>query len=412
MKYRLLILVLIPILMFFASCIQNSFEEPPEENIPIGEVLTIEDLRQMYVDSIITGPYLSYKFTKDYSVYAVVTMDDKTGNIYKSAFIQDNSGAVNLHMQASGGLYLGDSIRLNLNGCILGDYEGMLQIDSVHVDKNIRKIATHMFRTPKLITIPQINTGLYQAQLVQLEDVQFIESDLGETFADAENLLTLNRTLEDCNGNQLIVRTSGYSSFADQHIPEGKGNIIGILSQFRDEWQLYIRKMDEVELDGLRCGEYIALLEENFDNVVQSENIALNGWTNFGSILWKGVNNGYDTMARVGGTGENTSWLITPELNLDEFQNLKLSFITRAMSLNQSSLEVYISSDYTNGSDPDNATWTEFTNVIIASSANNTNSGDIDLSDYSGNVHIAFKYNCSASGSGTYFLDNVLVFTD
>ncbi|HRW20900.1 MAG TPA: DUF5689 domain-containing protein [Bacteroidales bacterium] len=412
MKYKYLILVLIPILMFLSSCIQNSFEEPPEVTIPVGEALTIGDLRQMYIDSILTGPYITYKFTNDYSVYAVVTMDDKSGNIYKSAFIQDNTGAVNLHMQASGGLYLGDSIRLNLNGCILGDYEGMLQIDSVHVEKNIRKIATHMFRTPKLLTIPQINTGLYQAQLIQLEDVQFIESDLGKTFADGENLLTENRTLEDCNGNQLIVRTSGYSSFASEQIPEGKGEIIGILSQHRDEWQLYIRKMDEVNMDGLRCGEYIAILEENFDNVVQGADIALTDWTNFGSILWKGVNNGYDTMARVGGSGENTSWLITPEFSIEEHPNLKLSFITRAMNLNQSSLKVYISSDFTSGSNPEDATWTEFTNVIIASSTNNTNSGDIDLSDYSGNVHIAFKYNCSATGSGSYFLDNVLVFTD
>ena len=170
--------------------------------------------------------------------------------------------------------------------------------------------------------------------------------------------------------------------------------------------------MDEVNMDGLRCGEYIALLEENFDNVVQGEDIALTDWTNLGSILWKGVNNGYDTMARVGGSGENTSWLITPELNMEEYPNLKLSFITRAMNLNQSSLKVYISSDFTGGSNPEDATWTEFTNVIIASSTNNTNSGDIDLSNYSGNVYIAFKYDCSVSGSGTYFLDNVLVFTD
>lgn len=415
MKYKLFITSIFVVLMILPSCIQDKFDTPDITSIPIGEVLTIDQVRQMYVDSVILGPYATYKFTDDYSIYAVVTMDDKSGNIYKSAFIQDASGAINLHLKSSGGLYEGDSIRLYLKGVILGDYESMLQLDSIDVDKNIVKQATDRDRNPETVTIAQIGAGQHQAKLIKLENVQFVESDLNLTYADAENLLTENRTIEDCEGNQLIVRTSGYSSFADNEIPDGKGSIIGVLSQFRDEWQLYIRTMHEVNMDGLRCGEYISVIEENFDDVVNGEAISLEGWMNIssvGSAFWTGVNNGFDTMARISGNELTTSWLITPELNLNTYPDEKLSFVTRALNLNQANLSVWISTDYDGIGSPESATWVELSDAIIATGSSTTQSGAIDLSSYSGMAYIGFKYTCNTGGAGAIYLDNVVVYTE
>jgi hypothetical protein len=69
-------------------------------------------------------------------------MDDKSGNIYKSAYVQDVSRGINLHLMSSGGLYVGDSIRIKLKGLVLSEYAGMMQIDSVKVVDNIVKLAT------------------------------------------------------------------------------------------------------------------------------------------------------------------------------------------------------------------------------------------------------------------------------
>jgi hypothetical protein len=102
--------------------------------------------------------------------------------------VQDETGAINLHLMSSGGIYQGDSVRLFLNGLILGDYENMLQLDSVHVDENIVKIATDCEITPEEVEIGQIQTGAYQGELIKLTNVQFIEDDIGKTFVDIDLL--------------------------------------------------------------------------------------------------------------------------------------------------------------------------------------------------------------------------------
>jgi hypothetical protein len=39
-------------------------------------------------------------------------------------------------------------------------------------------------------------------------------------------------------------------------------------------------------------------------------------------------------------------------------------------------------------------------------------SGLVDLSEYSGNAYIAFKYNADAGQSGIFYLDDILVYSE
>ena len=147
---------------------------------------------------------------------------------------------------ASGGLYIGDSIRINLNGTVLSDYNGMIQLDSVDVDNNIVKQATQKYIQPSIYTVSQISPAL-QGYLVQLNDVEFISDELGFTYANAISQFAENRTLTDCDGNQILVRTSGYANFAGSVIPDGNGSLIGIVGVFGNDIQLYIRDINEVQ---------------------------------------------------------------------------------------------------------------------------------------------------------------------
>lgn len=230
----------------FAGCVKNEFDEPPVRTIPVGNILTIAELRGMYQGA----PLL---IDEDYSVYATITMDDKSGNIYRASYAQDETAAINIRQLSAGGLYQGDSVRIYLRGTTLSSYSGMLQIDSLDVDRNIIKQRTKVPVEPKVVTIQQINTGNYQAQLVKLENVQFVDYEVGEPFADAPNLRTVNRMLEDCNGNKIIVRTSGYASFAGTPVPEGNGSLVAIVSEFSGTMQLYIRSIGEVVMENQRC---------------------------------------------------------------------------------------------------------------------------------------------------------------
>jgi hypothetical protein len=240
-------LAILPVaLIIFSACVKNEFDEPPIKTIPVGNILTIADLRSMYQGSPL-------KIDEDYSVYATITMDDKSGNIYRASYAQDKTAAINIRQLSAGGLYQGDSVRIYLKGTTISSYNGMLQIDSLDVDRNIIKQKTRVHVEPKVLSIQEINTGDYQAQLVKLENVQFLDYEVGEPFADAPNLVTKNRMLQDCNGNEIIVRTSGYANFADVAVPEGNGSLVAIVSQFNNDMQLFIRSIGEVVMEDNRC---------------------------------------------------------------------------------------------------------------------------------------------------------------
>lgn len=406
------------LLMCLSSCIQKDFDEPPIKEIPEGKILTMEDLRQIYVDSVRNPGVEFYKFVDDYSLFANVTMDEKSGNIYRSSFIQDHTGAINLRLMSPGGLYLGDSVRVYLKGTNISAYREMLQLDSVDVEKNIIKQATHKFVEPETVTIGQIKAGNYQAKLVKLEDVQFVESDLGKTYADPIGLSAQSRYIENCQGEEIIVRTSGYASFAGENVPEGKGSLIAVVSQYDATWQLYIREMDEVKMSGSRCGEVSEFFSENFDNVNHGEDFNISGWQNInqiGDIKWKGFVTQTVSAAQISGDGnENTTWLITPQINLTE--SVGMSFDTRAGNIAGANLVVMISSDYDGGSSPQDANWTELTANIAYSDSGFSDwifSGNVNLSGYSGEeVHIAFKYTTQSGQNGAYYLDNLMIYND
>ena len=232
----------------FVSCTKDDADIPPIESINPDDIINLGDIREMIV------PGETYTFhNSGKQLFATVTMDERNGNIYRQAYIQDPGGAINLRMAVSADLMVGDSIRLALDGASVSYFNNMLQLDSVDGTKQIVKQAEEKFIEPEVLTINEIKAGGYQAQLVQINNVQFLENELGETWADGINLMSVNRTLQDCDNNTIIVRTSGYADFANEILPEGNGSFIGIVGQFGDVWQLYVRDPNELTMTNERC---------------------------------------------------------------------------------------------------------------------------------------------------------------
>jgi hypothetical protein len=394
---KLLGLASIATVVFFTSC-DKEFDTPPIKELPTGNIITIADLRAMWVTEDV-------KITDDISLYAVVTMDEQTGNIYKESYIQDATGAINLRLQSSGGLYEGDSVRVYLKGTIVSKYNQMMQLDSVDVDNNIIKQATQHNRTPELISdISQI-TAAHQAKLIRLENVQFNSAELGQTYADAANQQSMNHMLEDAAGNQIIVRTSGYANFADDTIPSLNGSFIGVVSQYNNDLQLLIRDPNELNFTNARAQiKYFS-----------DQSITSGGWTVqniVGSVNW--------TTSDAGSTGNfygvitNTSsnlicetWYISPSTNLSASTAPFFSFRSATFSSNPD-LEIYVSTDYDGVSLPATATWTLLSPILSSGSWSWTSSGNIDLSSYmQPSVYVAFKYTGTGSAWTTWEIDDL-----
>lgn len=243
-----LILTTLALLM---GCVKEEPDAPPSTTIPYdpAKVYTISELKDLYDEA--GEPVVIEDI---FSVFCTVVMDERSGNIYKAAFVEDETGGIQLNYFYPGGLYLGDSIRVMLKGAKIENYNNLYQIQSLDVGENIYKLANNRFVEPETVTIPLLgNIMQYQSRVIRLENVQFAEGELGKTWADSVNLIDENRYLEDCSGNSIIVRTSGYANFAGHMLPEGNGSLIAIASVYSSTPQLVIRTESEVMMDGERC---------------------------------------------------------------------------------------------------------------------------------------------------------------
>ncbi|MBN4072956.1 choice-of-anchor J domain-containing protein [Crocinitomix catalasitica] len=399
---RLLHIFIFIVPLLSVGC-KKEYDSPPIAVIPGTDIVTIDSLRNWQAASGIVS------FTQELSVYGIITMDESDGNIYKNVYMQDMTGGINMRLLSGGGLYVGDSVRVYLKGCFLSEYNGVLQLDSVDVDNNIVKQSTANSFEPEITTIDMITTAK-ESELIKLQNVQFINPDLGTTFADAVGLQSENKLLEDCSGNRIIVRTSGYSSFADEDLPTGNGDIVCIVNHYNGELQLIIRSYAEVQMTGARCSGLLFL--KDFDD----GSVTSGGWTVQqvdGTYSWYtddagGAPNDYGVISNYDGSSNYTtdSWLISPSFDLTGATAPYLKF-DNAWSYPGDLLQVLVSTNYVSGA-PASGTWVPLAPLLSGGFFVWVNSGNVDLTPYIGsNVHIAFQYIGSSSDGSTWEVENI-----
>jgi hypothetical protein len=169
------------------------------------------------------------------------------------------------------------------------------------------------------------------------------------------------------------------------------------------------------------------LLNQTFENYLPSPYL-LNetGWSSYaqiGSKLWiekSYKNNGYAFFSSYqSGDQTNVAWLISPKISLGNnkanlfFQTCQDGYLKTA-----NSLELYVSTDYNGSTAPtssdfNNSSWQKINCKIVDQNTTRyvyVDSGIIDLSNFSGDIYIAFKYYGTSSNSGGYQIDNIRMF--
>ncbi|MCU4176941.1 DUF5689 domain-containing protein [Carboxylicivirga sp. N1Y90] len=447
----------IAILLLVSSCVTNNDDAPPVIPFTPGTTKTIAEVKALYDSQLFDDegkeiPWydrVPVEITEDISIKGIISADDKTsnGNLYKEGYVQDKTSGLRMTFQSSGGLFVNDSVIINCKGLYLSDYGDFIQLGGdpylddngnnrvAGIDKHKylkRKVIEGQKLQPIITTIDQVGEE-HMAMLIQLNDVQFADNELGKTYAvakdEGQDPQSANRDLVDCNGNKIIVRSSGYSNFAGTLLPEGKGTFIGIVSKFNTTLQLTIRHFDEIILEGERCsenneiilGEPVETIDEDFSSVGDNQNINLNGWNNFttsGSRKWQGKHFDADRYAQATGykSGETTmtSWIMLPPIIVKTQKSM--SFISAKAYWEHTGvnkpLEVVYSSDF-NGSNMESATWTELTfRLPIESSTDHEwiTSGNVELPVMNDkNIVIAFKYNGSDTESTSIRIDDIII---
>ncbi len=395
------------------SC-EKDLDTPPERTLPTGAVLTVAELKALWTGTPV-------HFTEPKSVFAVVTADENDGNFYKNISVQDRTAGITLRLLNSGGLYIGDSVRIYLPGTVLSPYNGLMQLDSVDVDNNIVKQATLVHVEPIVVTIPQLTVAsldTLQSRLIKLNDVEFTVADAaGGTWADAANQATGERFLEDCNLNQVMVRTSGYANYAGQALPTGKGSIVCVAGIFGSTIQLSNRSMAGVQMNGPRCpGQELPFFFKNF----QDQNLLSGGWIQHianGTTNWivqdLGSSGNFYAVANNFSNGAAAeTWLISPAVDITGLSAPKLSF-QNASRFSGPVLEVLVSTNFDGTGDPAAATWTALSPILDLNTAAYTwtNSGPLDLSSFSStNLRIAFKYTAPSPSGTAWEIDDIKIY--
>jgi len=165
-------------------------------------------------------------------------------------------------------------------------------------------------------------------------------------------------------------------------------------------------------------------LEEDFETYSNFDAIS-GDWTNYieeGSRDWiarttNDTGNPGSRIAQISaynsGDVSTVSWLITPGLDLDAQEFEFFDFESSNSFSDGSDLELLISTDW-DGTDAgvSSATWTSLPGIIVPDNTYYKDwiySGLVDLSPYSGNAHIAFKYTANSGNTGTFEIDNIKV---
>lgn len=281
--YKILKLSLQAIFAFsmLLACVKDNDFSTPEVGCvepDIAVTNSIDQIKEMYTfggASIIE---------RDVIISGYVVSNDKAGNIYKSISIQDKpvnpTSAIKISIDETD-LYtkynVGRKIYVKLKGLAVGYSFGSIQI-GLSKEGKLGRIPSSILNNyivrscevaeiiPKIITINEIDKGMLE-MLVEIENVQFKQNELGKSYANIDNTETVNRVLEnftsDCKlKNEVMLRNSGFAEFKNQLLPDGKGSVIGVLGNYYEDYQLYIRDVEDIRFAESRC-DYSNALQPN-----------------------------------------------------------------------------------------------------------------------------------------------------
>ncbi len=253
----------------------NNSEAYGNPNIKETNVITISQLKSNYAAAIAsqTEPY--QKVESDVQVKGRITGNDIQGNIYNSVCLEDATGGILIDI-AQGGLFaylpVGQEIIVNLKDLYVGSYGLQAAIGTPYTNArgqssvsrmsrylwnehftyvgkpDATKVQAEVFDVKKIADADYLRS--HSGRLMTIKGVKFKDADGKKVFApaaekDAAN--SVNRELDGYTNRQIVVRTSTYADFAATPLPQGKVDITGIFTRYRNTWQILLRTADDVK---------------------------------------------------------------------------------------------------------------------------------------------------------------------
>ncbi|HEY6951864.1 MAG TPA: phospholipase D-like domain-containing protein, partial [Bacteroidota bacterium] len=170
-------------------------------------------------------------------IRGIVTFDQPSATSARTIYLQDKTAGIALYDPRTDTLHIGDSVEVHGQ---IADFNGLAELKTIDTLVIFGKGLP--LPAPKILTLPQVSET-YESQLITIHDVQFIQSG---TFP----VTAVTFQISD-GANQLDVRIPANSLLANQTIPVGALDIVGVLGQYMTNFQLTPRSpADLISLPG------------------------------------------------------------------------------------------------------------------------------------------------------------------
>lgn len=256
---------------FIVSCMDDN--EYPAHYVPgnpnIGEAnISIAELKEKFIQ--VTSANQVKKIEEDLIISGVVVADDESGNIYKSIYINDGTGTIQIAINTSG-IYalfpVGQTIVVDCKGLHIGGYGTMPQLGALfegeigrmseitwmkHVRPEGGPIREHpVLKNPIKADEAWLDAAEETAApyFVCFEEATIKEADGEAIFApeeEADKGYGVNRKIQ-IGKKSMTFRISTYANFATSIMPEGKLKATGMLTVYNGTWQFTIRTIRDIE---------------------------------------------------------------------------------------------------------------------------------------------------------------------
>ena len=261
--------------LFVLSCVKGpEFKNPQttcNDQLLINS--TFNEVKDLFTDGVI-------QIQQDLVIAGYVISSDQEGNFFSTIHIQDDplkptSGfQIEIDIRDSYLFYeVGSKVYVKLKGLYLGKSKGVYKLGGVFTSFGklsvgrlpALSVKDHLFLScepvsklvPTVISIPQLSED-YVSTLVKLESLEIIAAEQNMTFAIPEEETI--RNLTNCNGSMIELLNSGYSDFQDKLMPSGNGSVTAVLYRENNDYQLIIRRLNDLDLTSERCKDTLVFL--------------------------------------------------------------------------------------------------------------------------------------------------------
>lgn len=256
--------------MVALACSPNETQDPPGDPCEDGG---LEFMEMAQLDLFLDGGL--HEFSEARYLEGYVTATGQGGNIFGSLYLQDRLESPTRGLEIKTDLlnaftYFpeGSRVRILLSGLFLGrsgagwalgsrrDIFGNPVLDRLPAQATLEHIVLSCEPGGEIAPLPVWADSLRESHLhtlIRIPDLEVVPEHPVPTFAlEGEETLV---PLVGCEGTGIELVNSGFSDFQAENLPEGSGTATGILVGRKGDFQLLLRRAEDLDLSGPTCEE-------------------------------------------------------------------------------------------------------------------------------------------------------------